>query len=746
MSWQQPYKGKKPGGVVLHALRPWLLLAGVLVLALIAALVAGGESAAAPDDTENQGICVRWDISGEWQYAASMGGYGTLNFNQDPDGTFTGTYYNAATGGSGTLSGQINGQAVRFTSDAAEYFEGTLDSTGTNFTGVFPDNSTLEAKGHATCTGHLDPPAEGAAQITVWYGPYVYRRSIAAGGSLEIGQSHQEAPLLQPGVPVIRNANAVRVKIQIELFGRNLPNSLNVTDTIGGQTRIIGAVSHIRTRPNGIWVYEGSVTVEPLGPIAPGVREVHTIIVVNPRNQRSYVAGQVILNLIDPSGYIYDANTNEKLEGATVSCYVRQGGRWILWDAGQYLQGNPLVSDNDGHYGWEVPEGLYKVIATRHCYKDVESSELTIPPPRTDVHLGMQPLGCATVTITDLWTSDDNSFAATNFQAGQALEYHAVVGNSGTGDKELAINWTTTGPDGMLVTALSGSDAYIIQPGDALDIKIDGKLPAGAPGGTYKVTVQLTDAQQTSLKITTFAVIPALHLPVILHTYEGSTPPPPPQQGIYGTITDSNQPAANVPLAMQRWNGEKVETVGQTTTNSAGDYRFSGLPSLDEGAVYYVTYGLNTSDPSRLFIYFGPDITSYNSGSNVPGGNFDIANVELLAPADDANVSLPFSFQWQQRGVPGDGYAVEIYDPAGDDIWFTDNLGDVASLPVSVLPDGMVAGTPYVWYMVVYGGPDDWGISFNEHTFTVNAGAAGLTVDHQDALWQTGSPRHRLQK
>ena len=33
--------------------------------------------------------CFRPD---EWQYAASMGGYGTLNFNQNPDGTFTGTY------------------------------------------------------------------------------------------------------------------------------------------------------------------------------------------------------------------------------------------------------------------------------------------------------------------------------------------------------------------------------------------------------------------------------------------------------------------------------------------------------------------------------------------------------------------------------------------------------------------------------------------------------------------------------
>ena len=742
MSQQQLHTGTRPGG------QPWLYLLGLFALLTAVALLAGSHLAAVRATAQGEGICVAWNIGGTWQYQASKGGYGTLSFQQAQTGALQGTFYNAATGGSGTLSGQINGQAVRFTSSANEYFEGTLDSAGKSITGTFPDRSTLEAKGTATCLRYQDPPATGTMQIKVQWGPHIYRRLFRPGAELSTQAQQQTAP--PPGVPVIRFLGQTQLIIELVLIGENLPNNLRVIDLVNNQVIDLGSLTRVGETAEGGILYRGTVSVNPTGPIAPGQIEIHNVMIVDP-DGRQIFAAQVIMNLIDPSGYIYDADSMAKLEGATVSCYVRQGEQWVLWDAAFYSQQNPQVSNSAGHYGWDVPQGLYKVRATSHCYRDVESAVLTIPPPRTDVHLGMQPLGCATVTIEDLWTTDDSSFAAAVFQAGQAIEFHMLVRNRGTMDKNLPFAWTTTGPDGQIIQALSGQDDYTIQPGSGLDIKIDSTVPGNAPSGVYTTAVQVTDQEQTSLKITQFQVTPAYMLPVILNNFKGgshppvSPTPPPSQKGIYGMIRDSNQSAANVPLDLRRYDDDIDDQVLETNTGSNGAYLFVGVPSLGMGKTYYVRYGPNTTDGSHVSLWFGPDVKSYSSGTAVAGGDFDIANANLQAPNNDAQLPLPVTFRWQKRGVSGDGYELVIFDPDNNNRWRTDDLGDTDSFTLSKLAEDMKAGKVYGWYVVIYSTADSYGYSYyyRNVTFTTSGsgsesagGGAALRRESDPARWQ----------
>ena len=98
---------------------------------------------------------------------------------------------------------------------------------------------------------------------------------------------------------------------------------------------------------------------------------------------------------IDPSGYIYDEETEERLSGATVTLYYKEkeGDAPVEWDAGEYLQLNPLVSADDGTYAWDVPEGLWQVKAELEGYETGYSEWLIVPPPQTDVAINIKKSG-----------------------------------------------------------------------------------------------------------------------------------------------------------------------------------------------------------------------------------------------------------------------------------------------------------------------------------------------------------------
>ena len=61
----------------------------------------------------------------------------------------------------------------------------------------------------------------------------------------------------------------------------------------------------------------------------------------------------------------------------------------ILWEADPYEEENPLYTDADGRYAWDVPEGWWRVKAEHPEYETVWSDWLPVPPPQTEVNLAM---------------------------------------------------------------------------------------------------------------------------------------------------------------------------------------------------------------------------------------------------------------------------------------------------------------------------------------------------------------------
>lgn len=101
---------------------------------------------------------------------------------------------------------------------------------------------------------------------------------------------------------------------------------------------------------------------------------------------------------IDPSGFVYEGVPSNRLEGVTATCYYKEftedmygdtHENIVLWDAKEYGQENPLKTDENGYYRWDVPQGLWQVKFEKEGYETVYSEWLPVPPPQLDVNIAM---------------------------------------------------------------------------------------------------------------------------------------------------------------------------------------------------------------------------------------------------------------------------------------------------------------------------------------------------------------------
>ncbi|MEK0317260.1 S-layer homology domain-containing protein [Cohnella sp. 56] len=100
----------------------------------------------------------------------------------------------------------------------------------------------------------------------------------------------------------------------------------------------------------------------------------------------------------DPSGYVYEAVTGNRIEGVKATLLQEDPahpGEWRQWDADWYGQANPLISDELGRYGWDVPEGKWRVLFSKDGYLPARSEDLTVLPPHFDVNIAMVSLAPA---------------------------------------------------------------------------------------------------------------------------------------------------------------------------------------------------------------------------------------------------------------------------------------------------------------------------------------------------------------
>lgn len=101
---------------------------------------------------------------------------------------------------------------------------------------------------------------------------------------------------------------------------------------------------------------------------------------------------------IDPSGYVYEAVPSNRIAGVTTTAYCQQQNEdmygdvtetAVVWDALPFGQENPLITDSQGMYAWDVPAGMWQVRFEKEGYDPAQSEWLPVPPPQLDVNIGM---------------------------------------------------------------------------------------------------------------------------------------------------------------------------------------------------------------------------------------------------------------------------------------------------------------------------------------------------------------------
>ena len=91
--------------------------------------------------------------------------------------------------------------------------------------------------------------------------------------------------------------------------------------------------------------------------------------------------------IIDPSGYVYEAVLSNRLQGVTATIF-REGTN-TPWNAADYEQENPLLTDEIGHYAWDVPAGDWFVQFYKTGFEPAQSITMPVPPEHTEVHIGL---------------------------------------------------------------------------------------------------------------------------------------------------------------------------------------------------------------------------------------------------------------------------------------------------------------------------------------------------------------------
>ena len=105
---------------------------------------------------------------------------------------------------------------------------------------------------------------------------------------------------------------------------------------------------------------------------------------------------------IDPSGYVYEGVTTNRISDVKVTVshipYDESDETfWDApktenaqeWDAAEWDQENPLYTDENGCYAWDVPEGWWQVKYEKEGYETTYSEWLPVPPPQTEVNIGL---------------------------------------------------------------------------------------------------------------------------------------------------------------------------------------------------------------------------------------------------------------------------------------------------------------------------------------------------------------------
>lgn len=178
-------------------------------------------------------------------------------------------------------------------------------------------------------------------------------------------------------------------------------------------------------------------------------------------------------------------------------------------------------------------------------------------------------------------------------------------------------------------------------------------------------------------------------------------------QGIHGYLTYNGIPAQNIPLELRFYDGINWSTVASIKTTPSGAYTFTGIPSLNNNQSYYVRYQNSSGISGNLSSWSSRSVSNYRQGNSAGMGGFDLSDLTLTSPANNANIPLPATFKWIKRPVDSsERYSLLIYDPVdGIPAYQTAAYLNTDGFILYSLPSGFNYGISYAWITILVG-PD----------------------------------------
>ena len=172
-----------------------------------------------------------------------------------------------------------------------------------------------------------------------------------------------------------KTARDTGIKIIKDIFTGNVKGVL--TDGVTGGLKWFtqwGRTNHnlVRTLNHGIYLDDNGL------PVLPGDKPNGGVLNNNPDKDGRQ------RNVIDPSGVVYEAVKGNFVENATATILKlnEESGEWEEWNAADFEQQNPLLTNSEGAYSWLTDEGRFKVTVSKEGYETQTSEEFDIPPEK----------------------------------------------------------------------------------------------------------------------------------------------------------------------------------------------------------------------------------------------------------------------------------------------------------------------------------------------------------------------------
>ena len=127
-------------------------------------------------------------------------------------------------------------------------------------------------------------------------------------------------------------------------------------------------------------VKPGLFTAEINAPTPEGEYEINTIVAY--KDQSVIPTETRLTALVDPEGYVYQkiSGLQARIANTTVSLYWLNPNtnKYEIWQAGKFMQKNPVITDTTGNYSFLVPSGTYYLTAKAPNYYDYKSESFVI--------------------------------------------------------------------------------------------------------------------------------------------------------------------------------------------------------------------------------------------------------------------------------------------------------------------------------------------------------------------------------